>query len=220
MYNLDYTMVVDQFTEETNFPDPFWLEYGEKIRAVREAIEAPKSRVGEQIAKGAFNNPVFIVYNRLSPIFASLIALVEYDEIGKAEGKDYFSVPTNQIIILKAFKLLVEDEVKFPYPEEEKKKYEDYRRFFEEILERLSELERQINNGQRFPNLVNSLGIVITQESGKLRGVSGFNIKMDEIRGKVRNYLPQLREIEGGKIFSEIKERIEGNLVNTPLSKE
>ena len=42
MYNLDYTMTIDQITEETNFPDPFWIEYGEKIRAVREAIEIPR----------------------------------------------------------------------------------------------------------------------------------------------------------------------------------
>jgi len=211
-------MVVDQFTEETNFPDPFWLEYGEKIRAVREAIEAPKSRVGEEIVKDAFNNPVFIVYNRLSPIFASLIALVEYDEIGKAEGKDYFSGPTNQIIILKAFKLLVEDEVKFPYSEDERKKYDDYRRFFEGILERLNGLEEQIRNGQQFPNFVNSLGVVISQETEKLRGVEGFNIKMEGIREKIRNYLLQLREIEKGRIFSEIKDKIEKIIVDTSSS--
>jgi len=36
------------------------------------------------------------VYNCLSSIFGSLVVLVEYDEIFKKEGIDYFSQPESQ----------------------------------------------------------------------------------------------------------------------------
>lgn len=88
--------------------DSFWLEYGEKIRQVRQIIESPKTSAGEEIKKNVLNYPIFRVYTRLSPIFDCLVTLIEYDEIGKKEGLNYFSQPENQRIVLKALGMLVE----------------------------------------------------------------------------------------------------------------
>ena len=182
-------------------------------------METPKTRVGEEILKSVFDQPVFMVYNRLHPIFSSLVTLAEYDEIGKAEGKSYFSEPLNQRIILKAMKLLIEDKIKLPYSEEEKKKYEDYREFFEGVTLRSGQLDEQIQTGQRPPNFVNSLAIIISQETTKLKGVENFGINMEGVRKKIADYLPQLAQIDDGGILSEIKARLERPLIGQPQDK-
>ncbi len=212
-------MVIDQISEIVNFPDPFWLEHGEQIRTIRKVLETPKTRVGEEILKSVYDKPVFMVYNRLHPIFSSLVTLAEYDEIGKAEGKSYFSEPLNQRMILKAMKLLIEDKIKFPYSEEEKKKYEDYREFFEGVTLRLGQLDKQIQTGQRPPNFANSLSIIISQETTKLKGVENFGINMEGVRKKIADYLPQLAQIDDGGILSEIKAQLERPLVGQPQDK-
>lgn len=206
-------MTIDQIPEIINFPDSFWLEHGERIRTIRSVIESPKTRVGEEIQKNALNIPVFVVYNRLHPILSSLITLAEYDEIVKVEGKNYFSEPLNQRMVLRAIKLLVEDDIKFPYFGEEKRKYEDYRRFFEGVLSRLGQLDKQIQAGKKLPNVVNSLAMIISQETTKLKGVENFDINMERVRKKIADYLPQLAQIDDGKILSEIKDRLERALV-------
>lgn len=202
-------MAVDQIPESTNFLDPFWLEHGEQIRTVSKVIEVPKTLVGEEIQKNLSNNPIFMVYKRLYPIFSSLVTLVEYDEIGKAEGKSYFSEPTNQGIVLRAIKLLVEDSIKFPYHGEEKKKYEDYHKFFEEALSRLGQLDKQIQAGQKLPNFVNSLVMIISQKTSKLKGVEDFGMKIERIREKIADYLPQLAQIDNGELLSGIQAQLE-----------
>ncbi len=212
-------MAIDQISEIVDFPDPFWLEHGEQIRTIREVLETPKTRVGEEILKSVFDKPVFIVYNRLHPIFSSLVTLAEYDEIGKAGGKSYFSEPLNQRMILKAMKLLIEDKIKFPYSEGEKKKYEDYREFFEGVTLRLGQLDKQIQTGQRPPTFANSLAIIISQETTKLKGVENFGINMEGVRKKIADYLPQLAQIDDGGILSEIKAQLERPLVDQPQDK-
>lgn len=207
-------MAVGQVTESGNFPDPFWLEHGEQIRTVRKVIEAPKTEVGKEVLKDALNIPFFVVYNRLHLIFSSLISLVEYDEIGKAEGESYFSEPTNQRMVLKAIKLLVEDSVKFPYFKEEKKTYEDYRPFFEGTLSRLGQLEEQIQAGQKPPNFINSLIVIVSQQTGKLKGVENFGIKIEKIREKIAAYLPQLAQVDNGETLAEIQAQLETPLVS------
>lgn len=214
-------MAIDQISEIVDFPDPFWLEHGEQIRAIRKVLETPKTRVGEEILKSVYDKPVFMVYNRLHPIFSSLVTLAEYDEIGKAEGKSYFSGSLNQIIILKAMKLLIEDKIKLPYSEEEKKKYEDYREFFEGVTLRLDQFDKQIQTGQRPPNFANSLAIIISQETTKLKGVENFDIDIDMegVRKKIADYLPQLAQIDDGAILCEIKAQLERPLVGQPQDK-
>ena len=212
-------MAIDQISEIVNFPDPFWLEHGEQIRTIREVLETPKTRVGEEILKSVFDKPVFMVYSRLHPIFSSLVTLVEYDEIGKVEGKSYFSESLNQRMILKAMKLLIEDKIKFPYSEEEKKKYEDYREFFEGVTLRLGQLDKQIETGQKPPTFANSLAIIISQETTKLKGVENFGINMEGVRKKIADYLPQLAKIDDGGILSEIKAQLERPLVGQPRQK-
>ena len=116
-------------------------------------------------------------------------------------------------------KLLIEDKIKFPYSEEEKKKYEDYREFFEGVTLRLGQLDEQIQTGQRPPNFVNSLAIIISQETTKLKGVKNFGINMEGARKKIADYLPQLAQIDDGGILSEIKARLERPLVGQPQNK-
>lgn len=210
-------MVIDRISEIVDFPDPLWLEHGEQIRTVSKILQAPQTRAGEDMLKDVFNNPAVVVYNRLHPILASLITLAEYDEIGKHEGGSYFSEPINQRIVIKAIKLLVEDDIKFSYLWAEERKYEDYRRFFEGTLLRLGQLDKQIQAGQKLPNFVNSLAMIISQETTKLKGVESFVINMEGFRKGIADYLPQLAQIDDGKILSEIKAQLEGSLVCQPL---
>lgn len=189
--------------------DPLWLKHGEQIRTVREIIEAPKTTIGEKISRNAFNSTVFIVYNRLQPVFSSLVTLTEYDEIGKAEGKSYFSKSVNQRIVLKAFRLLIDDVIKLPFGEKEVKKYEDYRQFFEATLLRLGQLDKQIEQGLEIPNFINSLAMIISQEIARLKGVENFKINIGKIRSDIIGYLPQLEQIDDGGLLSEIKTLLE-----------
>jgi len=206
--------------EIDNFPDSFWLEHGGQIRNIREVLETPKTRVGEGILKSFIDNPVFVVYTRLRPTFSSLVAVVEYDEISKLEDKKYFSEPVNQRMVLRAVGLLIEDEIKCPYPEEGKKKYDDYRRFFEGTLSRFAQLDKQIQAGRKPPYFVNSLVIVVCQETKKLKGVENFGLNMEKIRGKIADYLPQLAQINYGSILSGIKNQLETCLVDQTQDKK
>lgn len=118
-------------------------------------------------------------------------------------------------------KLLIEDKIKLPYSEEEKKKYEDYREFFEGVTLRLDQFDKQIQTGQRPPNFANSLAIIISQETTKLKGVENFDIDIDMegVRKKIADYLPQLAQIDDGAILCEIKAQLERPLVGQPQDK-
>jgi len=212
-------MTIDTKPEFVNFPDSFWLEHGEQIRTVRRVIDSPKTWAGEEIQKNALDNPVFMVYNRLHPIFSSLVTLIEYDEIGKAERKSYFSEPLNQEIILRAVKLLIEDKIKFPYSGEGKN-YDDYRQLFEGTLLRLGQVEKQIQAGQKFPNFVNSLVMIVSQETLKLKGVNNFGVDIAGVRKEIADYLPQLAQIDEGRVLLEIKAQLEGPLVGQPQDRK
>lgn len=207
-------MTVSQNPESSSFIDPFWLEHREQIWQMRKAFEAPKTRVGEERLSDALNNPVLMVYHQLGPIFGSLVALLEYDEISKKEGKGYFSEPINQRMALKAFGVLVEDKIKIPCSPEEKKQYGDYRAFFEGVLTRFHQLETQIQAGGRLPNFVNSLVMTVSGESTKLKGVENFRINTEGIREKIARYLPELEKIGEGRILSEIKKQMTSALVS------
>lgn len=193
------------------FLDPFWLEHQGQIWQVKKAIEAPKTRIGEEILKDALNNTIFVVYSRLNPVFGSLMALLEHDEIFNAEKEDsnYFSNPENQRIILKALGIRVENEIKIGYLPEEKKKYEDYLPFLEGVLFRFHQYEEQIQAGTGQPvNFVNSLIVIVSQEISKLKGVRNFRVGIEGIRSKIKHYLPELKGIGEGKIFMEIREQM------------
>lgn len=189
--------------------DPFWLEYQGQIRQLKRAIEAPKTRVGEEILKDALNNTIFVVYNRLNPVLGSLIALLEYDEIFRAEGSNYFLDPKNQRIVLKALGIVVESKIKVDYLPEEKKNYGDYQPFLEEVLFRFHQYEEQIQAGTGQPvNFVNSLIVIVSQEISKLKGVRNFGVGIEGIRSKIKDYLPTLKETDEGRMFMKIREQM------------
>ncbi len=203
--------MINQFREGEKkhfFPEKlsFWLNR-EKIYQTKEAISVPNTQAGEEISSEGFRNLTLRHYNRLHPIFNALISLVEYEEISKTENENYFSNPENQRIILKALGLLAEDVIKRPYSEQEEKKYDDYRPFFDFFLGRLRKLEEQINE-KGLPNFIDSLAIAFGEGVFQLRRVKNFRIKMEKIRKKITDYLPYLKKIENGKIFEEIKRKI------------
>lgn len=190
--------------------DPIWFNYSEQIRSCRNILSKPLTLEGEKITVDVYKNPVFLVYTRLQPIFSGLINLIEAEEI---LGENFFKDKTRQRIILRAFGLLIEDQIKFPYSSDERKKYEDYRLFFESFLSRLKLLDRQIDEGIQLPNFVNSLIMVTSQLINNLNGVENFSIKTNEIRRRIKEYLPQLSNIDEGKILEEIKNRWQQALV-------
>jgi hypothetical protein len=189
--------------------DPIWSNYSRQIRSCRNIFNKPLTLEGEKITQEVYQNLIFSVYNRLQPIFSGLINLVEAEEIF---GKDFFKDKTRQRIILRAFGLLIEDQIKFEYSPDEKK-YEEYRLFFEKFLSKLRSFDQQIEQGQQLPNFVNSLIMVTSQLINSLNGVENFSIKTDEIRRRIKEYLPQLNNVDGGKIVEEIKNRWQKALV-------
>lgn len=75
------------------------VNYAQKIREIRQLL-SPVTKKGEEIAKGVFNNnTVFKNYNRLQPIFAGLVSLIEADEILKEDSNN----PNNSKINFKSF---------------------------------------------------------------------------------------------------------------------
>lgn len=55
--------------------------------------------------------------------------------------------------------------------------------------------------------------MIVSQEVQNLIGRGVLDMRMDEIRGKIRVYLPKLRKLNGGQIFSEIQKGIESVLI-------
>lgn len=187
----------------------FWLEHQGQIWQVKKAIATPKTRVGEEILKDALNNTIFVVYSRLNPVLGSLIGLIEYDEIFRAEGSRYFTDPQNQRVVLKALGIIFENEIKSGYPLREKMGYEDYLPFLKGALLRLHQYEEQVQAGRgQSVNFIDSLVVIVSQEISKLRGVRNFGIGTEGIRRKIKDYLPVLREMEAGRVFMEIKEQM------------
>jgi len=187
--------------------DPYWVNYGRNIRELVKLISSPHTQAGEEELKSFWDYPEIRNYPPVHSIIGMWIALVEYEEIGKKEGRDYFSDPINQIITLKAFKFSIESEIKTEF-------YDDlYKSFFEGILKRLNQLEEQIKEGTKLPNFLNSLGMIVSQEVENLIGRGVFDMRMDKIRGEIREYLSELIELDGGQIFSEIQKGIESVLI-------
>ena len=124
--------------------DPFWLEHQKNIGEIKKAIERPQTKAGEEAWIDALNKPVFRVFNRTHPIFGSLISVLEYEQIGRRAGKEYFSGIEKQRMVLRALGLLIEDSVKYPYSSNEITTYKDYQRFFGKILDRFRAVDSQI----------------------------------------------------------------------------
>lgn len=205
----------DLAIESVNFPDPFWLEHGDQIRKMNEYLEVPKTSAGELSHLTLFTkNPILKTYGQLNPIFFGVITLIECDEIGKFQEKNYFAESVNQEIALKATKLLIEDAIKRPYSSAEDKKYGDYRNFFEGSLFRLGQLGKQIQQGQILPNFVNSVAMIISQETNELGGIVDFDLETKKIRAKIADYLPQFAKIENGKLLSTVSSLLETSFVN------
>jgi hypothetical protein len=193
--------------------DPLWLNYAPTIRKIRQQLSSPLTREGEKITQEVFNNPVFVVYNRLQSIFTGLVTLIEADEILKEDSNNPLQDSTTQRLILRAFSLLVEDQIKYPYDEAEAKKYEDYKSFFAKLLSEIRAFDQQIEQGTPPPNFINSLFMRLSQKVNNLAGVKNFSINTQKIRERIQSYMPQLRQIDGGNSFQEIKNRWQEALV-------
>jgi hypothetical protein len=188
--------------------DPFWLEHQKDIRKMQETIKCPQTKAGEGTWNDALNNPVFKVFNRIHPFLGSLISVMEYEQVGREEGRDFFSGREEQRIVLRALNLTIEDSIKFRYGSDEKAKYEDYRKFFENMLGRFRATDSLIQEGRQFPNFVNSLFTIFIQEVNNLKGVENFNIDIERIRRKITDYLPQLKKIDEGRILEAIIDKM------------
>jgi len=183
------------------FIDPFWQEHSEKILSIRKAIDYPKTRIGEQIVVNQQNAPVFLVYNRLPEIFSSIVSMIEYDEIFKKQGDDFFKDPINQRAVVKAFALVVEDAVKSSQKPEQLKNYEDHLPFFNALINKLKAFDSLVEKETTYPNIVNSLITVFSQSVNETPGVENFNVKTDKIRKIVKDYLPDYETIDAGRLL-------------------
>ena len=189
--------------------DPIWLEKGTDIRLCREVINCPQMRAGEGVYNDALLNTVFVAYNRLPLVYGSLIALIEYDEIFKRSGNDFFSNPENQRVVLRALGLIVESSIKLPYGDEEIKNYSDHQPFLNGYSKKLRGLDQSIERGNKPPiNFVNTLLMFFQQEVNKLKGVENFSVNVEKARMAIANDLPELAKLDDGRILGEIKNRL------------
>jgi len=187
----------NQFYSPDPFLDPIWLKYRSNIDSVKSFLSVPKTEAGEKLCKDIWKNSVFREYNRLQPIFAGLISLVEIENILKGNNKEFTKNPLDQIIILKAFKILIEDTLKDDYDYyTEKKGFTDYQFFFESIIDDLNRLEKNIKNKIRYSDLINTLFAIFIEEVNKLPEANNFRISIKKIRKKIARYIPHLNNID------------------------
>jgi hypothetical protein len=187
----------NQFYSFDSFIDPFWLKYRPNIDSVRNFLSAPKTQVGEKICRSALSNSLFREYSRLQLIFSGLISLVEIEEILKSNHKKFANNPTDQIIILKAYKVLIEDTLKYDYNYSlEKKGFNDYQLFFKWITTHLNLAEKNIKNKGPFPDFINTLFLLFQREVNRLTGVNNFRINTRKIRQEIAKYIPRLNNVD------------------------
>lgn len=196
--------------------DPVWSRESQVIRKVSKMISSgPRTRVGEEIKREILlKSSIFQAYPRLGEVFDALISLTEFDEIGKLHEL-VFNDSKNQQIVLRAFGLLIEDVIKAQYLPEEEKSYDDYRPFFEGLLRRLKGLDLIIEGKKPLPNFIASLFLVTSQEVNKLGGIYNFSLNYEIISKRIKNYLPELNNIDQGEIFRAIKDQMEEALKKT-----
>ncbi len=177
---------------------------------MREAIARPQTKTGEEDWNRALDNPVFAVYSRLHPILGSLISVMEYEQIGRLRGEEDFLGPERQRMILRALNLIIEDAIKSPYgpSEREQPQYEDYQKFLKNLFAEFWNIDSDLQGGKERPNFVNSLFMIFINEVNGLKGVEGFNIKFGDIKKEIADYLPQLEQIENGRLLKQILDKL------------
>jgi len=184
--------MADEFPERPEFQiDPFWAEHRGDIRRVKEAIECPQTEAGKKAWNEVLADPFFKVFSRIHPIYGSLLAVMEYEEIARIRGEEHSLGLERKRMILGALNLRIEDAVKVPFDSSERKGYEDYRQFLEKIVGRLRVVDSQTQKGTRWLSFVNSLFFIFIQEVNNLKGVEGFNLRIGDIRMDIANGLPQ-----------------------------
>lgn len=193
---------------KAEFIDPFWQKHSDKILSIRRAINFPKTIPGEKTVVETQTVPVFLAYTRLRDIFPAIVSLLEYDEIFILTKDNFFRDPVNQSSTLKAFALVVEDAVKFPQQPGQLKNYDDHLPFFNHLTERLKKLDETIKKGTLYPNIVGSLIMIYSQSVNKIPGIKNFHIKTDQIRKKIRDYLPAYEAVNSGQLLQTQVEMI------------
>lgn len=190
--------------------DEVWFSHANAIREVAENITRPKTLEGEKIAQEILLRSFLIEkYPRLNEILEALIALIEFDEIGKFRNKKFFTDSNRQRIVLRAFGLVVEKIIQDPYSQEEGKTYDDYQPFFNGLIKRLKDLDNKIKTKGPLPNLIDSLVSATGEGINTIPRVKNFKINTMTIRKMIREYLPKLVVLDKGKIMSEIENKME-----------
>lgn len=195
--------------------DEVWFSHANVIRKVAKNIARPKTFEGEHIAQEFLLSSRLIQrYSRLYEVLEALIALIEFDEIGKFRDKNFFTDPTKQRIVLKSFGLLVEEIIQYSYSQEEnsyfheEKTYDDYRPFFNSLTKSLKDLDKVIKKKGPLPNLIDSLVLVTEEGIKNIAGVINFKIFTMVIRKRIKEFLPKLADADEGKIMAEIESKI------------
>jgi hypothetical protein len=154
-----------------------------------------------EIAMEKFSDPTYIVYHRLFYIFEGIVTLIEADTIF-GDKSNPFKNPITQRLTLRAFSLFVEEQIKTPYMEKEDLKYENYRRFFEQLLSKIKNLDIQIEKrgeDQNF-NFINSLAMLLSHCMSDFF-IENFSVDPQKIRERIQSYIKELNEKDPAGIF-------------------
>lgn len=210
---------MDNQSEITDIIDPVWTERKASIQKLTSSLTKPLTNVGEQELKISLGNPVFQNYTRLQEVHSSLIGFMELDEIDRylarekgTEGQ-YFQEPQNQRVALRALSFAIESAIKSPnYDETERMKYDDYQVFLNSVLDSMRRLDESIAGRggssveglQAIPNFVDQCVASVGVSVNRLRGVSNFRVRVDEIRQRIKDSIPNLANLNDGKLIKEL----------------
>lgn len=204
-------MEMEQPVDLSYIVDPFRMESGirERIDLLYEALSGPWTMVGERLVQDQLENTVFQVYDRTMPVFVALVTLIEFDEIERYFRGDFFRKGENQRLVVKALALKVEESMTELSFEGERKGYYDYQNYYQGLIRQLKALDDQVRQGTSYPNIINSLTMIYSNNMKKLRGTSSFNINVDLIRKRIADYIPALQRHDDGLTTEVIRNKFQ-----------
>jgi len=188
--------------------EPFWLEQGGKIRKVREIVRTPQTPAGNELCQEFQDDNVFKTYNRFRDIYGLLIAFFEHEEIGKELGVNYFTSPTSQRIVLRAFALGIEDIIESPYFPGEIA-HECYQNFLNLMREKLRNFDRQIVDGNYPLHFLNSLAMHFNHALREDQKTKDYKADGKKIRERIRQSIEILPEVNQGAVMLTIGSQLE-----------
>jgi len=141
-------------------PDQIWEKYAGQIRDYTFFLTNVKTTPAEDFINRdlyqSLQRENLHELPRLREFFRSIVSTYEIETAFQNQENNPLSNQTIQAIILRAIGLRLDDIIKAKFIPEEKRQYEDYKLFYEQMIKGLKGLKNQANN-RSLPKLTDSL---------------------------------------------------------------